>query len=1183
MEGTQEISSKPLTKSSRKRQRKKQAAALEKFILASEAAGSCKIEPLQDPSLESVEIKGCLSNIVFHTNSLGEKEFFVSNNSPLDVKNTLKSVCCEGHETLLVEKDQEIKKAAANTKLKSVCCEGHETLLVEKDQDIKRAAINTKLKNVCCEGHESLLVEKDQDIKRAATNTKLKSVCCEGHEDILFEKDQDTKKESVVHHSKRRRNGKNAPVLEVSSNNPDATVVAKSQRSVNTQSSQHHGTSQRDLTKQALSSLNQTVAKTPVVASTKDTKKFKESNKLSDVTDSKQEEETGDKVPTLSRSKKRRNRKKALTTSELSSDSQDQCVDGKGIKSREIPECSPQLIAEHSSLQKNHAPGQRLDPNLSSAINSERPACEVKSHPIKNNLVFKSEETSVGNIGRATDKKGEKSQVSILPEKFDDISQETCDLNCQSPGEKNKGISVKLSEVNKGSLNLEKEGNVTVAPELSVIESKLLEALAKSDSCGSECQKEPSQALLADQKTSEFLSTIFCVTSENHPTDMEGAQKNIPQAGLACEEISGKNKAKAKGKLVQDSPVSRKAGPVQNEADRQSDPKSVTKIPSQGDSVSERESVSKDVDNLKENSVVNKMSSPARCVVPASSEVMVKLAACMDSVRIDDKSETPKGGEHSSTASTVVTDKSKDKIKAEREARKAAKMAKKHKENAPSVNKDATETPATPTLAAVGHDSTEKKSVELTEEKAKILPHQIPQEEEKTSAGESKAELRAKRRAKQEAQRAAKAAATLNQTAPSQEKAKNVVQDASKPTLLKGGKPKQKSPASKLKKPREKVEAQLLSRLGCGDGQVKRSTSEDTTLEETRAIHPAIVQLSTRFTDRIISGSNARCLAFVQAIKKAIVDYQTPPQKELGRDLEARLLTPSLAYLESQRPHAISVLNATKFLKWQLTQLQPVQECSIENSSLPHLESKKAAVIPDENAKKSLIELLDSYTHEKIELAEQAVCNTLRDKIKDDDVILTYGCSYLLQQILTGAKKSGTKFKVVVVDGRPWREGREMLRCLVAVGIPCSYVLLSAASSVMRQVNKVLLGAHALLSNGYVMSRVGVSQVALLANAHNVPVLVACETHKFCERVQSDSFVYNEMGEPDGLAQLLGGEDGPLSDWRSIHNLTLLNLSYDVTPPELVTAVATELAVLPCTSVPVVLRVRPTEPITFRH
>lgn len=51
----------------------------------------------------------------------------------------------------------------------------------------------------------------------------------------------------------------------------------------------------------------------------------------------------------------------------------------------------------------------------------------------------------------------------------------------------------------------------------------------------------------------------------------------------------------------------------------------------------------------------------------------------------------------------------------------------------------------------------------------------------------------------------------------------------------------------------------------------------------------------------------------------------------------------------------------------------------------------------------------------------------------------------------------------------------------------------------------------------------------------------------------------------------------PLSDWRDMSYLSLLNLVYDVTPPELVSLVITEIGMVPCTSVPVVLRVKNTE------
>lgn len=60
---------------------------------------------------------------------------------------------------------------------------------------------------------------------------------------------------------------------------------------------------------------------------------------------------------------------------------------------------------------------------------------------------------------------------------------------------------------------------------------------------------------------------------------------------------------------------------------------------------------------------------------------------------------------------------------------------------------------------------------------------------------------------------------------------------------------------------------------------------------------------------------------------------------------------------------------------------------------------------------------------------------------------------------------------------------------------------------------KVVLGACSLLANGAVLGAAGSTAVALVARACNVPTLVCCETHKFSERVHTDAFVYNELGE----------------------------------------------------------------------
>jgi translation initiation factor eIF-2B subunit delta len=82
----------------------------------------------------------------------------------------------------------------------------------------------------------------------------------------------------------------------------------------------------------------------------------------------------------------------------------------------------------------------------------------------------------------------------------------------------------------------------------------------------------------------------------------------------------------------------------------------------------------------------------------------------------------------------------------------------------------------------------------------------------------------------------------------------------------------------------------------------------------------------------------------------------------------------------------------------------------------------------------------------------------------------------------------------------------------VSAGIDCSYVLLSSVYVVLKTVTKVILGAHALLNNGAVYSRIGTAMVAMAASDRQIPVIVCCETYKFVNRTQVDSLVLNEMG-----------------------------------------------------------------------
>lgn len=179
--------------------------------------------------------------------------------------------------------------------------------------------------------------------------------------------------------------------------------------------------------------------------------------------------------------------------------------------------------------------------------------------------------------------------------------------------------------------------------------------------------------------------------------------------------------------------------------------------------------------------------------------------------------------------------------------------------------------------------------------------------------------------------------------------------------------------------------------------------------------------------------------------------------------------------------------------------------------------------------------------------------------------------SEVVSRALRKAHEAGKKFTVIIVDASPRFEGRNLLNELLKEGIDCVYVLLNAVSYVMRGVSKVLVGASGMLSNGQLYGRSGTALVCMMACTYDVPVLVACETYKFSEKIQLDAICQNEIEDPDDLIEHLP-KSNKIHDWKSKASLKLLNPAYDLTPMEYISMVITELGQIPATSVPVVIR-----------
>jgi translation initiation factor eIF-2B subunit delta len=81
--------------------------------------------------------------------------------------------------------------------------------------------------------------------------------------------------------------------------------------------------------------------------------------------------------------------------------------------------------------------------------------------------------------------------------------------------------------------------------------------------------------------------------------------------------------------------------------------------------------------------------------------------------------------------------------------------------------------------------------------------------------------------------------------------------------------------------------------------------------------------------------------------------------------------------------------------------------------------------------------------------------------------------------------------------------------------------------------------------------------VAMIAKEHRIPVVACVETYKFGERVLLDGIATNELSSVEGVFDLPCGK-GVKEELRG--GITSLPLLYDLTPPQFITAVCTEVS-----------------------
>lgn len=264
-----------------------------------------------------------------------------------------------------------------------------------------------------------------------------------------------------------------------------------------------------------------------------------------------------------------------------------------------------------------------------------------------------------------------------------------------------------------------------------------------------------------------------------------------------------------------------------------------------------------------------------------------------------------------------ISEKSREEIKAEREAKKAAKAHAKAKAKSSKILEDVSndKSASLNTIKNKNSNETSKTTTNENIESAEVLVvnkttniYEKSSISETSNEGKSKAELRAERRAKQEAQRAAKQQILLEKN-----KVKSKEQNNNDKSVITETVKKIVMPIKTIEKCNTH-EINLFKHL-----YHEREQAIVNVPFVNSNIHPAIIRLGTQYANKIIVGSNARCVALLAAVKQLIYDFERPPQADFIRSLEANLQE-SVAYLHYCRPLAVSMQNAMRHLKWQMTQ-----------------------------------------------------------------------------------------------------------------------------------------------------------------------------------------------------------------------------------------------------------------------
>lgn len=302
-----------------------------------------------------------------------------------------------------------------------------------------------------------------------------------------------------------------------------------------------------------------------------------------------------------------------------------------------------------------------------------------------------------------------------------------------------------------------------------------------------------------------------------------------------------------------------------------------------------------------------------------------------------------------------------------------------------------------------------------------------------------------------------------------------------------------------------------------------------------------------------------RCTNDPKRVAKAIIDMEIRGAPAIGVAAALSIAAYAVSLkglskddLVAKLDDAINILWKTRptayNLFWALKRLRNILYTKIKEENIVDLIVAEA------------IKIMNEDIEANIRLGEYGA-----QLIEDGDTILTHCNAGALATaafgtvggIIRAAWYQGKKIKVITTETRPVLQGARLnVWEYTKEGIPITLITDNMAAYVMKKglVDKVIVGADRITADGYVANKIGTYGIAVVAKRHKIPFYVAAPTSTIDLEASGDNITIEERN-PDEVRTILGK---PIT----LPNTPVYNYAFDITDPDLITAIITEKGVI---------------------